>query len=394
MALAHDLASDAERMAQADVQPVRQHDQPRRNRLAVRQRELLPVGAGRDRRHLGVDEGRALRDRAADGVDQRVVEDPVLLIGPRSRPRGRSARPRFPRRAPRSAGPRRQGRSSAAGESARRRTSRSGNPADRPDAGRSGRHRCRRARAWRRRSSRRARRRRSRYRCAAWTVSLTRALPLHPKYLMNLEFGRPSSTLARISRRPGLRGLQRFAPLWLIGTMRRFRARFLQISLQRCADKSPNRIARPRMPDNTVTFVPGGRRAPSAPRVEDRTPTVSDISQRTARSMPGGAADRDLPSSVSPPLSAELHHAEPSPIDRDLALPLWRARRDRARVEGVRARAPTAPCSRLSIGSRPGSTTSARAPAPCRRSSSAATGMDSCSSSCSSRSRGTGRCAA
>ena len=73
--------------------------------------------------------------------------------------------------------------------------------------------------------------------------------------------------------------------------------------------KSPNRIARPGMPDNTVTFVPGGHRAPSAPRVEDRTQTVSDISQRTARIMPGGAADRDLPSSVSPPLSAELHHA-------------------------------------------------------------------------------------
>jgi CelD/BcsL family acetyltransferase involved in cellulose biosynthesis len=79
--------------------------------------------------------------------------------------------------------------------------------------------------------------------------------------------------------------------------------------------KSPNHIARPGMPDNTVTFVPGGRRAPSAPRVENRTRTVSDISQRAARTRPDGASDRDLPSSVSPPLSAELHHAESSPID-------------------------------------------------------------------------------
>ncbi len=39
----------AELLAQADIEPVRQHDEARRNLLAVRQRERLPVGAGRDR---------------------------------------------------------------------------------------------------------------------------------------------------------------------------------------------------------------------------------------------------------------------------------------------------------------------------------------------------------
>ena len=48
---------DAELLPQANVQAVGQHDQSRRNLVAVRQRDGLPVGAGRDIAvDLGLDE--------------------------------------------------------------------------------------------------------------------------------------------------------------------------------------------------------------------------------------------------------------------------------------------------------------------------------------------------
>ena len=62
MAGADDLAFDPEAAAQADIQSVGEHHQPRRNRLAVGQRQFLPLGAGRDRDDLGVD----LFDRGRD----------------------------------------------------------------------------------------------------------------------------------------------------------------------------------------------------------------------------------------------------------------------------------------------------------------------------------------
>ena len=79
MAGADDLALDAEIAAQPDIQPVGKHHQPRRDRLAVGQRELLPLGAGRDLHDLGVDQFGGLGDFGPDRHDQRVVHDAELL---------------------------------------------------------------------------------------------------------------------------------------------------------------------------------------------------------------------------------------------------------------------------------------------------------------------------
>lgn len=78
MADAEDLALDAEIAAQSDAQAIGQHHQPRRDRFAIGQRELLPLRAGRDIGHLGVDEFGGGGDFGADRADQRVLHDAVL----------------------------------------------------------------------------------------------------------------------------------------------------------------------------------------------------------------------------------------------------------------------------------------------------------------------------
>ena len=55
---------DAELLANADIQPVRHHDQARGDLFAGRQLDGLPLGTGRDVGDFGVDEltcGRNLR---------------------------------------------------------------------------------------------------------------------------------------------------------------------------------------------------------------------------------------------------------------------------------------------------------------------------------------------
>jgi len=93
MAGADDLARDAERLAQADVQPVGQHHKARGNRLVIGERDLLPVPGRRNRHRLGKDLFDVGRDFSADGVDQRVVEDADLPAG---RLVEQNARPRDP----------------------------------------------------------------------------------------------------------------------------------------------------------------------------------------------------------------------------------------------------------------------------------------------------------
>ena len=76
MACADHLALDAERMAKADVQAVGQHDQPRRDFLAIRQDDLLPLRAVGNRRSLGVDR------LASGGICARTVLTRVSYITP------------------------------------------------------------------------------------------------------------------------------------------------------------------------------------------------------------------------------------------------------------------------------------------------------------------------
>ena len=68
-------------MAQREIEPVREHDQTRGDLLAVRERERLAVGAGRDRGHLARNESAAGRNLGAHRVHQRVVEEVVLGVG-------------------------------------------------------------------------------------------------------------------------------------------------------------------------------------------------------------------------------------------------------------------------------------------------------------------------
>jgi hypothetical protein len=72
------LALDAERVAQADVQPVGEHDKARGNDPIVGKHDFLPVPAGCDRHRLGKDRFHAGRDLGPDRVDQRVVHDAEL----------------------------------------------------------------------------------------------------------------------------------------------------------------------------------------------------------------------------------------------------------------------------------------------------------------------------
>jgi hypothetical protein len=79
MRLAHILPFHAEPVAQADIQAVGHDNETRGHLFAVRERDLLALRAGRDIHDLAVDEAHGRRDFAADGIDQRVVENAVLV---------------------------------------------------------------------------------------------------------------------------------------------------------------------------------------------------------------------------------------------------------------------------------------------------------------------------
>ncbi len=79
VACADDLALDAQRPAQADIQAVGEDHQPRRDFLAVRQHEFLPFRAAGDPGSLGVDRLEIFGDLRPHGVDQRVVHHAVLV---------------------------------------------------------------------------------------------------------------------------------------------------------------------------------------------------------------------------------------------------------------------------------------------------------------------------
>ena len=190
MAVADDLALDAEHVAQADIEPVGEHDQPRRDLLAVGQRDLLPLGAVGDGDDLGVDGFDTRREFAPrivlTSVSYRMPCWSLGLLG------DDVAEARFPdlaverRRA--------QGRLGEAGLAQEveliaaeflaaqlRRIGRMRVDQDAP--------RCRRGRASPRRSSRRDRRRRSQRPCTAWPwlPSDPDALSLSPQRQRNPE---------------------------------------------------------------------------------------------------------------------------------------------------------------------------------------------------------------
>lgn len=75
---AGDNPFDAELVAQADIQSVGEHDETRRDFLAVGQHDRLALRAGRDRGGLGRDGRDPMRDCGTHGVDQGVVPDAVL----------------------------------------------------------------------------------------------------------------------------------------------------------------------------------------------------------------------------------------------------------------------------------------------------------------------------
>ena len=83
MARADDFAFDSERLTQADVQSVGQHDQPRGDFFAVRQRRASAVRCWSNGCDLGVDRSRPCRNFSPHRVDQRVVDDSVLVAGAR-----------------------------------------------------------------------------------------------------------------------------------------------------------------------------------------------------------------------------------------------------------------------------------------------------------------------
>ena len=81
MAFADDTALDAERLTQADIQAVGEDHQPRRDLLAVRQHERLPLRTVGDRGSLCADGVDIRRNLPAHGVDERVVHHAVLVAG-------------------------------------------------------------------------------------------------------------------------------------------------------------------------------------------------------------------------------------------------------------------------------------------------------------------------
>ena len=124
--MAAPLVAPCRALAQAAVEPIRQHDQAGGNLLAVRDGDRCRSGPSQ-RGHLALDDPR-WRDLRTHRVHQPVVEDAVLVAGRFStrRPRRRPILAVGCRRQAR----RRRGRSSQEATCGRR-ASRSGNPADR-----------------------------------------------------------------------------------------------------------------------------------------------------------------------------------------------------------------------------------------------------------------------
>ena len=95
MAFAQFHSGHAQTMAQAAVQPVRHDDQTRGNFLAIGERDGLPVRAVGYAGDLGANERDARRDFGADRIDERVVEDAVLIAGPLVHQTTETRDPRF-----------------------------------------------------------------------------------------------------------------------------------------------------------------------------------------------------------------------------------------------------------------------------------------------------------
>jgi hypothetical protein len=82
VARADDPAFDSKLVAQPDIQPVGEHHEARGNFLVIRQHQFLPLRACRNGYHLAEDRFDAVTNFGADGVDQGVVQDAVLLARP------------------------------------------------------------------------------------------------------------------------------------------------------------------------------------------------------------------------------------------------------------------------------------------------------------------------
>lgn len=79
---AEDFALERELVAQADIQPIRQHDQPGGHGFAGRGRDGLPLGPGGKRGRLRHDEADIGRNFRAHRVDERRVENAFLVARP------------------------------------------------------------------------------------------------------------------------------------------------------------------------------------------------------------------------------------------------------------------------------------------------------------------------
>src|SRR6266850_209095 len=73
-------------MTEREIEPVREHDETRRDAFTSRECKRLAVGAGRDRGDLGGNESALGRNLGPHRVHERVVRKSALGIGPASPP--------------------------------------------------------------------------------------------------------------------------------------------------------------------------------------------------------------------------------------------------------------------------------------------------------------------
>ena len=78
MGPAFDPAGDSQHVAEADIEPVGEHDKAGGNVLVVRQDDSLPIRARLDRHRFCDDTADGCRDFLAQRMHQRTVEDGVL----------------------------------------------------------------------------------------------------------------------------------------------------------------------------------------------------------------------------------------------------------------------------------------------------------------------------
>ena len=90
---ADDLPLEAELVTQADVEASCQDHKPRRNFAAIGELDRLPVRAGRNVRYLSFDEFGAIGNLRANRIDQRVIENALLVA---RAPLHHAAEPRHP----------------------------------------------------------------------------------------------------------------------------------------------------------------------------------------------------------------------------------------------------------------------------------------------------------